>query len=109
VLLRPIEEIDGQYVEAPRDPDGAVTIARGEVTGHRHCFLPGPGSGGSALPTAYVLLENPGEVTRVWVGESQELVHEEHAPLRLAPGAYCVSLPYEYDGPELQPRMPIRD
>lgn len=82
------------------DPDGAVVLARGEVTGHRHAFY-----GGSVamfrddglardLPAKLYI----GHV-RI-AGKSVELRHEEHDTIALCPGTYRVRRQREYDSGE---------
>jgi len=101
VLLQPVEEIGSQLIEAPRDRDGAATIAHGEVTGHRHRLELEAGPDGTARCRLYEHPEAPGEVTRVLLTTSQPLLHEEHGAHMLTCGLWRVSRPYEYEGAEL--------
>ena len=39
VVLEPVEDAQPSADLLPNDPDGAVVLARGEFTGHRHAFF----------------------------------------------------------------------
>jgi hypothetical protein len=87
----------------PNDPDGAVVLARGEITGHRHAFYDGAATlfradahareVPEALYIGHVKVAAPGA----------ELRHEEHASIALSPGTYRVrrQREWEADGPKL--------
>lgn len=72
--------------DAPEDSTPAVdglVLARGEVTGHRHRL-----TGGRVVQSkgrTFAILES-----------SQELVHEEHATLKVPEGTYEVIIQREY-------------
>ena len=88
----------GKLVE--RDPDGAVVLARGEVTGHRHAFY-----GGNVVMFRDDALarDMPAElyVGHIRVkGETAELRHEEHDAITLPKGTYRVRRQREFDGLE---------
>ena len=73
------------------DGDGSVTVAHGEATGHRHRFAEGSAVSLSSSPSgveAFILDITEGGGT---------LVHEEHAPIQIAPGRYAVRIACEYD------------
>jgi hypothetical protein len=88
----------------PRDPDGAVVLARGELTGHRHAFCGGG-----------VTLFRDDELARdvppaLYIGHvkvsapSADLRHEEHATIALPAGTYRVRRQQEWEargGPQL--------
>lgn len=83
-----------------RDPDGAVVLARGEATGHRHAFYGGDvvmfrddGLARDIPPELYV-----GHI-RI-KSESADLAHEEHATISLPKGTYRVRRQREHDGLE---------
>lgn len=79
--------ITDRHVEVPRK-GGAVVLAEGELTGHLHAILQ-PG---------VRLLALEGATDRVLVADGPcVLVHEEHAPIPLAPGTYIVRRQREYD------------
>jgi hypothetical protein len=75
----------------PVDPDGAIVLARGEVTGHRHRFT---GDSGVVMfrddglarelaPELYI-----GHVAVPEAGDN--LLHEEHGTINLPPGTYRI-------------------
>lgn len=79
------------------DPDGAVVLARGEVTGHRHRFLGGDvtmfrddGLASGVPPELYL-----GHVKIA--APSADLIHEEHATITLPNGLYRVRRQREWD------------
>ncbi|HXF97926.1 MAG TPA: hypothetical protein VNJ46_04865 [Gaiellaceae bacterium] len=92
LLLVPAETLpEPPLVERPRR-DGRLVLARGEQSGHAHAVLePGARLLGSPL-------DPDGEEPLVLLVEEEPvtLVHEEHAPIRLAPGAYEVRRQREY-------------
>lgn len=71
----------------PNDPDGAVVLARGEVTGHRH-----------AIWNNAVMFRDEAassEIGGLYVGslavkEGADLVHEEHDKIALPEGTYNI-------------------
>lgn len=80
-----------------RDPDGAVVLQRGEVTGHRHAFY---GSPHVALFRDLAIAH--GVPADLYVGHvkiadaSADLIHEEHATIALDPGTYEIRRQTEY-------------
>ena len=70
------------------DPDGAVILARGEVTGHRHRFM-----GGDVTMFRDDGLAS-GVPTELYLGHikiaapTADLVHEEHGTITLPKGTY---------------------
>lgn len=100
VLLELVADVPkARGVPIERDGDGAIVLARGEVTGHRHAIwgrasffrddslardLP------HQLYVGHVRVEDP----------VVALVHEEHAPISLARGTYRISLQRELEPTE---------
>lgn len=87
-----LERVDDATVGTPInvDPDGAVVLARGEVTGHRHAFYAGATmfrDDGLArdIPTELYL----GHI-KIAAKEGAELKHEEHDTVKLPAGTYRV-------------------
>jgi len=84
------------------DPDGAVVLARGEVTGHRHAFY-----GGQVLMFRDDGLAH-GVPPELYIGHikiadvSAELRHEEHATITLPKGTYRVRRQREFDAGEVR-------
>ncbi|MBM3271516.1 MAG: hypothetical protein FJZ01_28095 [Candidatus Sericytochromatia bacterium] len=80
----------------PVQPEnGRTVLAHGEATGHAHAIkgdrvvlFREDGAGGGL---AYLQAVTPVEV-----------IHEEHAPLRLAPGRYAVLRQTQFDGRQSQ-------
>lgn len=72
------------------DPDGAVVLARGEVTGHRHAFY----SGAVMFRDDGLAREVPNELyighVKIAAKEGAELRHEEHDTIHLPVGTYRV-------------------
>jgi hypothetical protein len=100
IVLELVEDcvLSGDVVD--RDDDGAVVLARGEVTGHRHAFY-----GGNVVMFRDDALarDMPAElyVGHIRVrGDSAELRHEEHSTITLPKGTYRVRRQREYDGLE---------
>jgi hypothetical protein len=86
----------------PDDPDGAVVLARGELTGHRHAFYGGgvtlfrdDGLARDMPPALYIGHVKVG-------GASADLQHEEHATISLPAGTYRVRRQQEWMGREPQ-------
>jgi len=89
VLIIPTKKLPAKLTETPRE-DGAVVLAYGEVTGHRH-RIHDPG---------VCLLSKEGLSDRFLTIAGEDLVHlvhEEHATIDLAPGNYIVRIQREYD------------
>lgn len=106
ILLERVGDIDPAARERDAvvpDPDGAVVVARGEVTGHRHAF-----HRGAALYRDEALA---GDIPAdLYVGhvrieaETADLVHEEHATITLPKGTYRIRRQREFD-PRTAPRV----
>lgn len=99
ILLERVEDADpllGQAVVA--DSDGAVVLARGEVTGHRHRIA---GDSGVALFRDDGLARGVPDnlyIGHIAVGpDGADLVHEEHATIRLPAGTYRVRRQREFE------------
>src|SRR5262245_13537376 len=90
-------------VPLPRDPDGAVVLARGELTGHRHAFH---GFGVTLFRNDALARDLP---PALYIGHvkvsapSADLRHEEHATISLPAGTYRVRRQQEWEprGPQL--------
>lgn len=99
MLLERVEDIEpaAPHTRAiPTDPDGAVVIGRGEVTGHRHAFHQGV----TMFRDDALARDMPRElyVGHVKVADAgADLVHEEHATIRLPAGTYRVRRQREFD------------
>jgi hypothetical protein len=108
VLLVPVDPDVVEGGEAPAHrrvierEQGRLVLAEGEATGHAHAILD---------EHARLELQSYGEYRRTWVhqgvwsgsrtvliveGSPVTLVHEEHAPLTVAPGGYEVRRQREY-------------
>lgn len=85
VLLHPVESIPAAVVEEARE-GGRVVLAYGEVTGHSHAI---------AEPGAAILSTADGERFLRLVGAA-DLVHEEHARIRVAPGVALIVIHREW-------------
>ncbi len=82
------------------DPDGAVVLARGEVTGHRHAFY-----GGAVMFRDDALARDV--PSHLYLGHVKiadkggaELRHEEHDTIKLPKGTYRVRRQREFDAGE---------
>jgi hypothetical protein len=96
IMLERVEDAKPRNL-LPSDDDGAVVLARGEMTEHRHAFF----GGGVTLfrddarardvpPALYV--------GHVKIGAaSADLQHEEHATITLPAGTYRVRRQREWD------------
>lgn len=90
VLVIPTRETPSRLVEQPRDGQGRIALAHGEVTGHAHAihdgrvkmFLADEGRG-------VALLDVPGD-------KPAPLVHEEHTTHMIPPGRHEVRRQLEY-------------
>ena len=96
VLLELVEDATPKTPMAT-DPDGAVVLARGEVTGHRHAFY-----GGQVLMFRDdgLARDIPAELYIGHIkiaGPSADLKHEEHATIALPKGSYRVRRQREWD------------
>jgi hypothetical protein len=82
VLLRAVAASPPNVSPIPRE-DGRIVLAHGEATGHSHAI---------ADPRAELVVERGTNRRLLLVrGDAPvDLVHEEHATLRIAPGTYEV-------------------
>jgi hypothetical protein len=82
------------------DPDGAVVLARGEVTGHRHAFY----SGAVMFRDDALARDIPAQLylghIRIADEGGAELRHEEHDTIKLPKGTYRVRRQREWDANE---------
>lgn len=86
VFLIPVGSVPAGSTEVDRE-GGAVVLAWGEVTGHRHQI---------AGPAATLLrTETDDRFLRI-VGAPVDLVHEEHSTIEIAPGEYRVVIGREW-------------
>ena len=90
VLIERVDAAPEDGTPIARDPDGAVVLARGEITGHRHAIYGSPNVAmfrddalARAMPNLYI-----GNLKIV--GDGVVVKHEEHAPIDLPPGDYVV-------------------
>ena len=79
------------------DPDGAVVLARGEVTGHRHAFY-----GGATMFRDDALARDiPAQLylghIKIADKGGAELRHEEHGTIDISAGTYRVRRQREFD------------
>ena len=88
VLIRRVASIPSEAKPKERD-GGRVILAYGEVTGHAH-QIADPDAVGA------VLLTVAESATFLRLTKKAQLVHEEHAPIDLAPGTYEVLHQREY-------------
>jgi hypothetical protein len=92
VLIRKIPAIPNGTEVVPKDPDGAIVLARGEVTGHRHRIDPPTDEAVEFVRTA----DTNQRFLRIMASSGVELRHEEHATITLPPGIYEVVQQREY-------------
>ena len=81
----------------PVDADGAVVLARGELTGHRHAFY---GGNVTLFRDDALAREVPPALYIGHVrinGASADLQHEEHATITLPVGTYRVRRQQEWE------------
>jgi hypothetical protein len=98
ILLELVEDAEPAGSPLFPDADGAVVLARGELTGHRHAFYSGgvtlfrdDGLARDVPPALYI-----GHVKIS--ASSADLRHEEHATVSLPAGTYCVRRQQEWEG-----------
>ena len=95
IIERVADAIPGK--PEPVDPDGAVVLARGEVTGHRHRFT---GDSGVLMFRDDALAR--GLAPELYVGHvavpetGGKLLHEEHGTIDLPPGTYRIRRQREF-------------
>jgi hypothetical protein len=96
IILELVEDATPHRIE-PNDPDGAVVLARGELTGHRHAIY----GGGAMLFRDDALARDVPPA--LYIGHlkvnapSAELRHEEHATISLPTGTYRVRRQQEWE------------
>lgn len=99
VLIERVADTNEPGTPVARDPDGAVVLQRGEVTGHRHAFY-----GGATLFRDEALARDmPADlyIGHVKVADGGAvLLHEEHSDIELPPGVYRVRRQKEYPARE---------
>jgi hypothetical protein len=98
VLLIPLERVEGELSEVPREPQGCV-LAYGEATGHTH-RIEEPGARLFKPATTCSFFMEGGEplsvdlrglgVNVLQVEQPVKLLHDEHAPHEIQPGTYLV-------------------
>lgn len=97
VLIRAIADTEVPAELKPVERDrGRVVLAYGEVTGHAHAIT---------APGARLFREPKAEKSRTFlriVKTDALLRHEEHAPVKLAPGAYEIIHQREYTPEEIR-------
>lgn len=97
ILIERVEDIDPtRHAGIEADPDGAVVLARGEVTGHRHAILRGAlmfRDDGLARDMPRDLYVGHVRVT----GTDAQLRHEEHAAITLPRGTYRIRRQREFE------------
>ena len=96
ILIVPTtEDFHGQ--EVPPDNQGRVVLAIGEATGHAHAIHSNK---------AKLFRSGVGSEERMFLKvdglQAVNLVHEEHAPISLNPGRYCVIRQREYSAEEIR-------
>jgi hypothetical protein len=89
LLIEHVRDMPPSGIIVSPDSDGAIVLAEGEATGHRHAIFDRvtmfrDDSLASDIPTGLYV----GHV-RVH-GPSARIEHDEHAPLALSPGTYRV-------------------
>lgn len=114
VQLQPVDSLPAGCTEIPNDPDGALVLAYGETTGHRHAvydhhITERPGAADEVAEAAIAraqskarLLRAPNGERFLEVKETVTLKHEEHTAHTLAPGIYKLPQQVEYSPAELR-------
>lgn len=101
ILITPVGKKDDgrEGTLEKRDPDGAIVLARGEVTGHRHAIY---GSPHVTLFKDDALVREVGVPSDLNIGflrvtgSAADIQHEEHDTIRLEPGLYEVRRQQEF-------------
>ena len=97
VFLRPVRQ--AERAGTAITDRGRVILAYGEVTGHAHEVV----SDDVVVDTpAAALFEQPDGRRFLFVDRPCALVHQEHSPIALAPGAYEVIRQREYSPEEIR-------
>ena len=98
ILLEYVEDAAPAGALLPTDRDGAVVLARGEVTGHRHALY----GAGVTMFRDDALARDMSD-PRLYVGhvvidrDDAALRHEEHDPIPLQRGVWRVRRQREFD------------
>jgi hypothetical protein len=102
LCIEPVTDValDGARAIPPAH-DGAVVLAEGETTGHRHAFS---GADVMLFRDPALARDLPPELyighLRV-IADTAELRHQEHATIELPRGLYRVRRQREFDGSDL--------
>ncbi len=84
VLLVAVDALPEQAEPEPRG--GRIVLAEGEVTGHAHAVEERDARAFTHEGQRYLLTKS-----------KAQLIHEEHAPIEVPPGAYRVVIQREYE------------
>jgi hypothetical protein len=85
VILLPVQDIEiGQ--RGANSPLPHLTLAEGEVTGHKHRIIEGKAE----------LYEKDGTLYLSVISETALLAHEEHKPIPIPNGSWIVRIQREY-------------
>lgn len=96
IILERVEDVEPNGL-LPGDADGAVVLARGELTGHRHAFR---GEGVTLFRDEALARGVPRDLYIGHIrisGPSAGLRHEEHATITLPAGTYRVRRQQEWE------------
>ena len=97
ILIERVDDIDAaRHAAVNADPDGAVVLARGEVTGHRHAIM----RGAVMFRDDALARDMPRDlyVGHVRVTGTEALLrHEEHATITLPKGTYRICRQREFE------------
>lgn len=110
VQIQQIHSLPEGCKEVPLDRDGAIVLAYGETTGHRHAVYDhmvqrkeAPGSADEITEAAIAraqakarLLIAPNGERYLEVKETVHLTHEEHTAHAIPPGIYQLPIQTEY-------------
>lgn len=114
VQLQPVASLPAGCTEVPCDPDGALVLAYGETTGHRHAVYDHhvtdrPGAADEIAEAAVARAQAKARLWRAGNGErflevreTVTLRHEEHTAHTLLPGIYKLPVQVEYTPAELR-------
>ena len=91
MLIERVEEIDGE-VTKQKPENGRIILAHGEATGHHH----------SLKADAADWWKDADGSQFLTVKTATAVVHQEHAPIALAPGRYRVVRQREYSPSEIR-------
>lgn len=93
VLLERINNATEIKDETKLVSTGSMTVAEGELTGHKHTLNPQSGT----QVQIYQNIENPDEKYVAVVNGSTVLEHQEHKPIDVEEGLYRVRIEREFD------------